>query len=411
MSVYCGKKLKIEIFGASHAEEIGVNVHGLPKGIRVDFDALCAFMHRRSPGSSPSASARREADIPIFVSGVTDEITDGNMLRAVIKNENVRKVDYVNLRHIPRPGHADLCAWQKYGPLHDMSGGGEFSGRMTAALCIVGGILIQELERNGIRIFANAVSAHEGIELRDEAVLARAVGDSAGGIVKCSIEGLPVGLGGELFDGIDAEISRLLFAIPGVKGVEFGVGFEAAKMCGSENNDEYEFSDGKVKFLSNNCGGILGGITTGEPLTFNVAMKPTPSIAKAQKSVDLESGKNVSLSINGRHDPCFALRTPPIVESCAAIAIYDIMLTKRNDNDLLSLRGEIDDIDSELSDLLTRRLDVCGRIAEYKRVNSLPVFDEKRESEKLASVPQKYHSLFREIMRISREFQEDKLHE
>lgn len=410
MSIYYGKRLKIEIFGSSHAEEIGLKVYGLPKGIHVDFDELCAFMQRRSPGCSSAVSSRRETDVPVFLSGITDGITDGNVLSAVIKNADVRKEDYVNLKHIPRPGHADLCAWQKYGPQHDMSGGGEFSGRMTAALCIIGGIIIQELNRRGIRIGATAVSAHEGVELQDEAVLSKAIGDSAGGIVKCTVEGLLIGLGGELFGGIDADISKLLFSIPGVKGVEFGAGFEAAKMSGSENNDEYEISDGKVKFLSNNCGGILGGITTGEPLTFNVAMKPTPSIAKAQRSVDLDSMENVILTVSGRHDPCFALRTPPIVESAAAIALYDVMLTECRDNELLALRDEIDSIDSELVRLLDHRLDVCSCIAEYKRKNSLPVLDEKREAEKLLTVPKEYHSLFCEIMRITKEFQEEKLH-
>lgn len=411
MSVFNGKSLRIEIYGASHAEEIGVKVCGLPKGLSVDQTELCAFMHRRSPGFDAVTSARRESDVPIFISGLTNAITNGNILNAVIKNENVNRGDYVNLKHIPRPGHADLCAWQKYGLEHDMSGGGEFSGRMTAALCIVGGILIQELARNGIIISAEAVSSHEGVELRDEAELAKAIGDSAGGIVKCSVKGLPVGLGGELFDGIDAEISRLIFAIPGVKGVEFGSGFEAAKLSGSENNDEYIMRNGKVEYLSNNAGGVLGGITTGEPISFNVAMKPTPSIAKAQKSVDLDSGENVSISVSGRHDPCFALRTPPIVESVAAIAIYDVMLTECRDNDLLSLRSSIDRIDSELIALLDRRLDVCDKIADYKRENSLPVFDAKRECDKLAAIPQKYHALFREIMRLSKAHQEEKLHE
>ncbi len=411
MSVFNGKSIRIEIFGASHAEEIGIKVCGLPKGLSVDYTELCSFMHRRSPGFDAATSARRENDTPIFLSGVVDGITDGNMLKAVIKNENVRKEDYVNLRHIPRPGHADLCAWQKYGLEHDMSGGGEFSGRMTAALCIVGGIIIRELAEKGISVSAKAVSAHEGIELRDEAELARAVGDSAGGIVKCCIEGLPVGLGGELFEGIDAEISRLLFAIPGVKGVEFGNGFEAAKLSGSENNDEYMMQNGKVEYLSNNAGGILGGMTTGQPLTFNVAMKPTPSIAKAQRSVDLDSRENVSLSVSGRHDPCFALRTPPIVESVAAIALYDIMLTECRDNDLLSLRSSIDRIDSELIELLNHRLDICGKIADCKRENSLPILDAKRESDKLAAIPQKYHALFCEIMRLSKAYQEEKLHE
>lgn len=409
MSIFYGKALKIQIFGASHADEIGVRVLGLPKGMVVDYAHLRAFMHRRSPGNDPLTSARREADEPVFISGVIDGRTDGHELCAVIKNTDVRSSDYVNLKLIPRPGHADLCAWQKYGNDYDMSGGGVFSGRMTAPLCIIGAIAIEELERRGISVKAHAVSAHPGLDLRDEAQIAMADGDSVGAYVSCRVDGLPAGLGGALFDGLDAEISSLIFSIPGVKGIEFGAGFEAPKMCGSENNDQYAIENGKVVYLSNNSGGILGGVSTGMPLEFRVAFKPTPSIAKAQKSVDLRNMTNVTLSVSGRHDPCFALRTPPVVESAAAIAILDIMLTEDRYTELLDKRRRIDCIDSRIVDLLRERLAVCGEIADYKKALDLPVLDALREKEKLDSIPCELRPVFETIIKCSREFQEEKI--
>lgn len=408
MSVFYGKNLIIEVFGASHAEEIGVKVTGLPKGLELDYDELLAFMKRRSPGLDPLCSARHEADIPIFLSGVSEGKTNGDALCAVIKNTDVKKSDYVNLNHVPRPGHADLCAWQKYGLQYDMSGGSVFSGRMTAPICIIGGIILRELERQDISVSAEVCSAHRGIDIRDEAELRKADGDSAGGLVRCRVEGLPIGLGGELFSGLDAEIAALIYSIPGVKGLEFGVGFEAAKLSGSENNDEYSVQDGKIVFLSNNCGGVLGGMSTGTPLEFTVAFKPTPSIAKQQRSVDLSTIKEVTLSISGRHDPCYALRTPPIVESAAAIAIYDIMLTS-SEKGLAGLRNKIDSIDGRLMELLYERLSVCADIADFKAANSLPVYDAAREAEKLSSVPDELRSIFGEIIKTSRQFQEEML--
>lgn len=411
MSIFYGKSLKIEIFGASHADEIGIKVAGLPKGIPVDFEALSSFMRRRSPGTDPLTSARQEDDIPLFLSGIENAVTTGSELCAIIKNRDVKRRDYVNLKFIPRPGHADFCAWKKYGLDYDMSGGGAFSGRMTAPLCVLGSILTEELKRRGITISANAVSSHKGIELRDEAELAKAIGDSVGALVNCRIEGLPIGLGGELFDGIDAAISRLLFAIPGVKGVEFGAGFAASGMYGSENNDEYEACNGKIKFLSNNAGGVLGGMTSGEPLEFTVAFKPTPSIAKPQKSVDLKSGENAVISVTGRHDPCFALRTPPVVESAAATALFDIMLTEETAIELSDYRAQIDRIDGRIIDLLNERFSVCESIAAYKKEHSIPIFDSAREVQKLAAISPEYREIFEQIMKNSKEFQEKAQHE
>lgn len=407
MSVYCGKNLKIEIFGSSHDEALGVSISGLPKGLEVDPDALQQFLGRRSPGNDPLCSKRCESDEPVFTDGVSDGITDGGVVRAIIQNKDARRSDYVNLRSIPRPGHADLAAWYKYGLDFDMSGGGAFSGRMTAALCVVGGIILRELSRCGITVKAQAVSAHPGHSLRDDAQTAAADGDSVGGIVNCSISGLTPGLGGELFDGIDGHIAELIFAIPGVKGIEFGAGFSAAGLLGSQNNDQYAMRSGGLEILSNNAGGVLGGITTGMPLEFSVAFKPTPSISKPQKSVDLKLHENVELRISGRHDSCFALRTPPVVESCAAIALYDIMLTDCATNELSDLRRRIDAIDARVVDLLSERFSLCADIAEYKRAHGLPILDAEREAAKLTCIPQRFRDLYRQIFEISRAYQEE----
>ena len=406
MSVYCGKNLRIEIFGSSHASELGVCISGLPKGLAVNEAALQSFLRRRSPGNDPLCSKRREDDVPIFTQGITDGVTDGTV-RAVIKNRDVKRQDYVNLTAAPRPGHADLAAWQKYGLDYDMSGGGPFSGRMTAALCIAGGIVIQELDRRGITLCTEVVSPLSGHDLRKDAEVAARLGDSIGGIVKCTVFGLPSGIGGELFDGIDGHISELIFAIPGVKGIEFGAGFASAALLGSENNDQYSVKDGKVEILSNNAGGVLGGITNGMPLRFSVAFKPTPSIAKAQKSVDLKTLQNVDLHISGRHDACFALRTPPVVESAAAIALYDIMLTDCATQELSELRRKIELADAQIIERLKERLELCSDIAVYKREHGLPVLDAERERSVLDGVPPEFHDLYRQIFEISKARQKE----
>ena len=321
-----GDNFRIEIFGASHAPEIGVTIEGVPSGTRIDNEALQAFMDRRAPGRDEFSTPRKEPDRPEFVTGVVDGVADGSPIKAVIRNTNVRSHDYEN--SIPRPGHADFPASVKFGGGYSFAGGGPFSGRMTAPLCIAGGIALQLLTRRGITVSAKPVRiAGETDEERMKAAIlaAKAEGDSVGGVIECTVEGLPPGVGDHMFYGLENRIAQAVFGIPAVKGIEFGSGFAAAEMKGSENNDAYRMVDGEVKTLTNHAGGILGGMSTGAPVVFRVAMKPTPSIYKPQLSVDLKTMRDVEFSVKGRHDPCVVLRAVPCVEAAAAVALYDAL--------------------------------------------------------------------------------------
>lgn len=363
MSTTYGKNLKITIYGGSHDSEIGVIAEGLPAGISIDTAELESFMKRRAPGQNLYSTQRKEADKPVFLSGVTDGATNGDKLRAVIYNTNQRSSDYLNTAFIPRPSHADFAAKMKYGDNVDLRGGGHFSGRLTAPMCIIGGICLQYLSTLGITVGAHVYSIGDACDspfdavsldadtltrarLSDFPVLdepsgemmrkiieeAREAGDSVGGIVECAAIGLPVGLGEHMFDGVENRISSIVFGIPAVKGIEFGAGFECARMRGSQNNDEF-YTDGKnIYTKTNNAGGILGGMTSGMPLVFRAAMKPTPSIYKTQNSVDMSTMTNCELTIKGRHDPCVVIRAVPVFEAAAAIALTDMMLDKNDFN-------------------------------------------------------------------------------
>lgn len=354
-SCYLGN-LKISLFGQSHSSGIGCVIDGLPAGERIDLDALRRFLNRRAPGGNAWSTARREADVPEILSGLVNDTTCGAPLCAVIRNTNTRSQDYDNLRDVPRPAHADYTAHIKYGGHQDVSGGGHFSGRLTAALCIAGGICKQMLERRGIFIGAHLKSVAEveddafdsvnlakdellapackpfpvqndarGEEMRQRILCAKESGDSVGGVIECAAIGVPVGLGDPMFDGMENRIARIVFAIPAVKGIEFGAGFASAKQRGSENNDAFCMDGDQIKTQTNHCGGILGGITDGMPLIFRAAIKPTPSIAKPQHSVSLSRRENVTLEIHGRHDPCIAPRAVPCMEAALAIALVDAM--------------------------------------------------------------------------------------
>ena len=322
-----GENFRIEIFGASHASEIGVVIEGIPAGSVIDMATLQEFMNRRAPGRDEFSTPRKEPDCPEFVSGMVDGVADGGVVKAIIRNTNVRSHDYEN--SIPRPGHADYPASVKFGPQYSFAGGGPFSGRMTAPLCIAGGIAKQLLSRHGVSV--NAIATRIGGEteveqMKDAIRSAKAEGDSVGGIVECEVRGLPAGIGNHMFQGMENRIAQAAFGIPAVKGIEFGAGFAVADMKGSENNDEYMVVDGAVRTRTNHAGGILGGMTNGEPVVFRVALKPTPSIFKPQRSVDLKTLEEVEFSVRGRHDPCVVLRAVPCVEAAAAIAVYDAML-------------------------------------------------------------------------------------
>lgn len=361
MSTSYGRILNISIYGGSHDDEIGVIATGLPRGFVPNTDELCAFMARRAPGQNAYSTQRREPDVPVFLSGLDENgALNGEKLCAVIRNTDQRSSDYNALSFVPRPSHADLAARLKYGESVDLRGGGHFSGRLTAPLCIIGGICLQYLRTRGIEIGAHLYAVggvfDRGFELAnvgtDELALlreradfpvldaeaaermkaaisaARAEGDSVGGIIECAAIGLPAGLGEHMFDGMENRISAIVFGIPAVKGIEFGNGFAAAALRGSENNDAIMTDGSRVYTRTNNCGGILGGMTDGMPLVFRAAIKPTPSIFKEQDSVDLVTMTPTRLSIRGRHDPCIALRAVPVFEAACAIAVCDALMQK-----------------------------------------------------------------------------------
>ena len=348
-STFTGLALRLSIFGQSHSEAIGMTIDGLPAGLAIDMEKLQTFLNRRAPGQNDWSTPRKEEDRPEFLCGLRDGFTCGAPLTAIIHNNNTRPKDYSQLKITPRPGHADFTAERKYRGFQDYSGGGHFSGRLTAPLCIAGGVLKQMLESKGITVDAR-IAAIAGIrddspftasvadkrfpvvddavgeQMREAIRAARAEGDSVGGVIECAVRGLPVGIGEPMFDGLENQIARAVFAVPAVKGIEFGAGFAAANMRGSENNDPFTVRDGRIETLTNNAGGILGGISNGMPVVFRVAVKPTPSIAKEQQSVNLNTMQPEALSITGRHDPCIVPRAVPVIEAAAALAISDLIL-------------------------------------------------------------------------------------
>jgi chorismate synthase len=335
MSSSYGDNIRITIFGQSHAPAIGVTIEGLPAGFTIDRAALQAFLDRRAPGRDATSTARREADAPEFLSGLVGDVTCGAPLTTIIRNSNTRSQDYDALRAVPRPGHADWPAQVRFGGFQDVAGGGHFSGRLTAPLCIAGGIVLQILAQEGVSVQARAerIAGETDPDRQRAAILAaKAAGDSVGGVIAAEVRGLPVGVGDPMFGGLENRIAQIVFGIPAVKGIEFGDGFAASERRGSENNDPYRMVDGKVKPVTNHAGGILGGLSTGEPITFRVAIKPTSSIAIEQDSVNLQTGENARLRVHGRHDPCIVPRAVPCVEAAAALAVYDALLERRKED-------------------------------------------------------------------------------
>ena len=336
MSTLSGDTLRLTLFGRSHGPSVGMTLSGLPAGEPVSLPALQDFLGRRAPGRSPLSTARREADIPRFLSGIRDSVTTGEDITAIIENTDVKSNAYQSSTYV------------KYGRIEP--GGGPFSGRLTAPLCVAGGLCLQILRRRGITVLSRILSigavddqgdltastCEKAFPVVDDArgeAMARAIlqakaqGDSLGGVIQCRVLGLPAGLGGPLFDGLESRLSAALFAIPAVKGVDFGSGFDAAQLRGSENNDPFALETGRVVTATNHCGGILGGISTGMPLEIRVAVKPTPSIALPQRSVDLATMTPTTLQITGRHDPCIVPRAVPCVEAAAALILCDALLS------------------------------------------------------------------------------------
>ena len=359
MSSTYGENLKLSIFGQSHGPAIGMTLDGIPAGLPVDVEKLQQFLNRRAPGQNDWSTPRKEEDRPEFLAGLLDGYTCGAPIAAVIHNKNTRSGDYANLKDCPRPGHADYTAQVKYGGFQDAAGGGHFSGRLTAPLCIAGGLCKQWLEEMGIRIGAHILAIGEcgdryfeptdpeiesvpadfpvldsdsGKAMQELIAQARAAGDSVGGIIECAVTGLPAGIGEPMFGGVESRIAQIVYGIPAVKGVEFGVGFECACLPGSQSNDNFEIIDGKIVTQTNHAGGILGGITNGMPLIFSVAMKATPSIAAPQQSISLSRMETATLEIKGRHDPCIVPRAVPVIEAATAIAIYDMILGNTQTN-------------------------------------------------------------------------------
>jgi len=365
MSSTYGESLKLSIFGQSHGAAIGMTLDGIPAGLPVDTDELQTFLNRRAPGQHDWATPRREEDRPEFLAGIVDGFTCGAPIAAVIRNTNTRSKDYSNLKDLPRPGHADYTAQIKYGGFQDPAGGGHFSGRLTAPLCIAGGMCLQWLKEMGISIAARilsigaeqdntaidttvpqlelirkdfpVLSAEAGQRMRGNIAEARASGDSVGGIIECYVTGLPAGLGEPMFGGVESRIAQIIYGVPAVKSIEFGAGYAAGHMLGSQCNDAYTISDGQIRTMTNHSGGILGGITNGMPVIFRVAVKPTPSIGKSQQSISLTRMQPQELSVHGRHDPCIVPRAVPVVEAAAAIAIYDLILSNTQTNRRKSL--------------------------------------------------------------------------
>lgn len=354
MSSSYGENLRLTIFGQSHSPAIGVTMEGLPAGQEIDLQELQRFLSRRAPGQNAYSTARREADAPEFLSGLRGNITCGTPLTAIIRNTDTRSGDYAPFSQIPRPGHADYTAQIKYGGYQDHAGGGHFSGRLTAPLCIAGGICKQLLKREGIEIISHiwalggvydegtltsstaekpfpVIDDSRGAAMLETIAQAKAEGDSVGGVIECAVLGLPAGLGDPMFDGMENRIAAVVFGIPAVKGIEFGAGFGSAFLRGSVNNDSYIIENGKISTRTNHCGGILGGISNGMPLIFRAAFKPTPSIAKEQDSVNMAELTPEKLRVGGRHDPCIVPRAVPVVEAAAAVAVYDALLARKKE--------------------------------------------------------------------------------
>lgn len=361
MSSEIGNRIKLSVFGESHGEMIGCTLHDLPAGEPIDMDAVCAQMARRAPGNDPTATARKESDLPRVVSGLYNGVTTGAPLTAVIVNENTRSGDYAAQLSVPRPGHADHTGMVRYNGANDIRGGGHFSGRLTAPLVFAGAVCRQILARRGIAIGAHVLQIGDvrdesfdvlGVRaslldelsqkafaliddtkealMREAVAAAKTAADSVGGIVELAVTGLPEGLGSPMFGGVENVLSPLIFGIPAVKGLEFGDGFVLASMRGSQANDSLHYDEnGKLGLMSNHNGGILGGITDGAPLVLRAAIKPTPSIGQVQASIDVQNEKNTTTVIKGRHDPCIVPRAVPVLEAVVAVGLLDIMESER----------------------------------------------------------------------------------
>lgn len=323
-----GRYFRLNIFGESHGESVGINIDGIPAGLPLDFDEFLADLERRRGGGQKGTTPRKEDDLPIFKSGLFNGHTTGAPLTILFENNNTRSGDYEKIRAIPRPGHADFVAHKKFSGFEDFRGGGHFSGRLTVALVAAGVIAKKILSLKGVEVKAAIVEI--GGEKDPEAGLQKAIDakDSVGGIVECRVSGLPIGWGEPFFDSVESVLSHAVFSIPAVRGIEFGTGFEAAKMFGLQHNDAILNNEGKTS--TNHAGGIVGGITNGNELVFRIAIKPTSSTPKEQESLNWETGEVEKFSVKGRHDLCIALRVPVVLEAVTACVLTDLMMAAKN---------------------------------------------------------------------------------
>ncbi|MDR0198215.1 MAG: chorismate synthase, partial [Methanomassiliicoccaceae archaeon] len=392
-----GDNIIFRLFGKSHGEHVGCVLENVPAGIPVSEDHIKKEMDLRRPKDN-IGTPRKEDDAVEIVSGIVNGVTDGTPIKMIIANKNVDSSKYRDIARIPRPGHADLPAMIKWED-HDVRGGGQFSGRLTAPMVAAGSIAKQMLSANDIKIAAfarsignvcdtddrniddafasrehatRACSAKLDNDMKDAIITASNDGDSVGGVVECIVTGLPIGFGGIWFDSLDAVLSRAIFGIPAVKGIEFGKGFGLAGMKGSESNDQYR-SDNGIKAVTNNMGGIVGGMSNGMPLVFRVAFKPTPSISKEQRSVDLSSMKDTVISVKGRHDPCIVPRAVAVVEAVAALVLADASVGETKKDDLDILRKSIESIDANIVKLMINRNDVAKMIGRLKNRTGIPL--------------------------------------
>lgn len=351
-----GNNIKLSIFGESHGNAIGINIDNLPPGFPLDMEEIMREMRRRAPGKNNLSTARKESDVPEILSGYFEGKTTGTPLCAIIRNSDNKSKDYSKIKDVMRPGHGDYPGFVKYKGFNDYRGGGHFSGRITAPLVFVGAICKQILRKSGIEIvahiksigdmedksfldcdldklFINSLKYEEfplikkNLEekMKNEILSARKEGDSVGGIIECMVLGIKAGIGSPFFDSVESTLAHLIFSVPAVKGVEFGMGFDISKMKGSKSNDEYYLKEGKVKTKTNNNGGIIGGITNGMPIIFRVAIKPTPSVYKEQNSINISTMEETTLQIEGRHDPCIVQRAVPVIEGVSAVGILDLI--------------------------------------------------------------------------------------
>ena len=441
-----GKTLIITIGGGSHEPEMTLKMEGVPAGYTIRGKKINEILGRRAPGNNPLSTTRKETDLAYLKENdnwtpLTDEFQfttpKNGVLEFIIKNKNHNSKEYQ--LELPRPGHADLPAHIKYQGQVNMSGGGPFSGRMTAMYTLAGAVAMEILATQNIHVGSSILSigkvsdqsldllnpkasAH-GLtdEMEQEILRAKAELDSVGGVVEGYVTGLDAGIGGPMFDGLETLLSPLLFAIPAVKGVEFGQGFNGANLKGSQNNDGIlGFNNKKIFTETNNGGGILGGISTGMPLVLRVAFKPTPSIGKPQKTVNLKTGLCEQLTINGRHDPCIVPRAGVVVEAVMALGILDAIVSDkkaglpsnqlgacRETPNLGALREGIDQLDDMIVELLNQRMEISKAVARYKIDNQVSVKDRRREDQILAKVGDDYKDIYQEIFKVSRKLQQE----